>query len=503
MGKGSLWSIVLVALPGLVHASPQLRPNSERPPERNPSASTGRAGNASMTARALVSKTGSTELEVTTGALDTAGPPGSITKLQLTGFDADGNTAWTKNYTGLSGAGSVRYTYDAFVRGMPLQVQANISGIDGHRTNVISLPVTVKARPDLVVARIEHPPEAPAATPIVIDAVVREIVGDTRAVANCYLEVDGLRVDEIRGLFVDGGQAATCSFTHIFESAGSHDVRVTLGDIVPGDDDLTNNAGTSQIVIRNRDSAAPVDYFLEAYDFVEESDYHSYGWFDQTDYDGTSGDFSSRSGNLFLDESSFVYASSSVAARWPLAVSYRGIADGAAIMQFSSDQLEPTVSWSDGGSHWSQWFQLVENNEYVLISSGAFNGIENTNIQIQRWAGQYRFYSYQYERTFNAYTGETYFYSFVSECCPETWEYAGMHWPMTSSFAAELSITDSAGREFSVQDSTPLSVLENHHEPWTESCHTQEWDGGVASFCTGSLFRRSHTAGFIVGHSGP
>jgi hypothetical protein len=500
------WLCVLAAIPSVVQASPQPRPNSERPPERNPAASTGRSGNATLTARALRAKTGVTELEVTTGALDTTTPPpGVLSSLRLKAYTASGDDAWTKTYAGLT-SGYVRYTFEHLVRGAPLELQANIRGIDGDRTSVITLPITVKARPDPAVERLEHSPEALIATPVVISALVRERNGDTTATTNCFLEIDGVRVDDIRGAFVAGGQSANCIFSHAFETAGVHTLRVTLDDVVPADDDLANNAATSTISIRTPvppNPAAPVDYYIDAYDHVDEYAFSGHGWWDHTDHDGTSGDWSNSFGQSLLDESAFVYALSPRAASWPIAVSYRGTADGVEIHQFSSHALQPTSEWSDGSGNSAATYLSYEDNLYVSIDSSRFNGTERTLVQIQRWAGQVRFFSHQYERTFNAYTGETYFYVYDDECCPESWEYSGQHWTMNESFAASLQITDASGTQFIVEDVAPMTVTADYETPPYEICQSFQWEGGTSYQCNGGYSRYRHIGGFVTGHSGP
>src|SRR6202140_4496733 len=59
---------------------------------------TGRAGTATMTARALLGKDGSATVEVTTGSLDSsATPPGSFSKVQYKPFDSAGNALFAEN----------------------------------------------------------------------------------------------------------------------------------------------------------------------------------------------------------------------------------------------------------------------------------------------------------------------------------------------------------------------------------------------------------------------
>jgi hypothetical protein len=198
-----------------------------------------------------------------------------------------------------------------------------------------------------------------------------------------------------------------------------------------------------------------------------------------------------------------VYANSPVAAIWPLSVSYHGKADGVAIHDFVADSLAPTSTWSDGAGNSSANYFRYENNLYVSIHTGRFGGAENTNIQIQRWAGQNRFYSHSYERIFNSYTGETYFYSFDDECCAQTWDYSGQHWTMNQSFAADLAIDDAVGKRFVVHETLALASDGAYEQPPYESCSSFEWWGGSSYQCQSGFSRYSRTGGYTSGHSGP
>src|SRR6202043_1510616 len=60
---------------------------------------TGRAGSATMSARALLGKDGNTTVEVTTGALDSpATPPGSFSKVQYKPLNSTGNALFAQNF---------------------------------------------------------------------------------------------------------------------------------------------------------------------------------------------------------------------------------------------------------------------------------------------------------------------------------------------------------------------------------------------------------------------
>ena len=126
-------------------------PNQVKYRDAGAKPATGRSGNATLEVRALLAKDNTTLLEVTTGALDaTAVAPGNLAKLQVKALNPDDLTEalWTENYNHREGGGYASYTLGLPGRGMPLQVQANITGID-ERTDVVAVVETVKLRPDL------------------------------------------------------------------------------------------------------------------------------------------------------------------------------------------------------------------------------------------------------------------------------------------------------------------------------------------------------------------
>ena len=216
-----------------------------------PSSAKGRAGSATLTARALLRKSGETDIELTTGDLDGASSRlGSITGVQIATTDALGHRQMVKEYPTLSGVdGYVAFMYTGLLRGQPLRVQANVAGIDGTRTDVVSATPSVRLRPDLSVHHVSAPATGLVNVPITITAVIGELNQDVGARASCRLFVDGFEVDHAAGLWVDAGGQVSCAFTYTFETAGTKSVQVQATDVAPMDFDLENNSATTSIRI--------------------------------------------------------------------------------------------------------------------------------------------------------------------------------------------------------------------------------------------------------------
>jgi hypothetical protein len=240
-------------------------PNNQRYRVKSAAAATGRSGSAEVTARALLGKDGKTVLEMSTGALDAASTQkGAFTKAQVKMLDP-GNASRvmaTANYVGL-GAGYFTATYAGLGVGFPLQVQANVKGADGNRTDVVTVSERVKRRPDLAVT-LGNLGNALVRAPTEIAASVRELNGDVGAVADCVLLVDAVTVDRAKGIWVDAGDAVSCAFMHTFATVGQHGVTVRVEGVAPGDWDVANNEASGSIAVADP-SVAPQFWNVYAY----------------------------------------------------------------------------------------------------------------------------------------------------------------------------------------------------------------------------------------------
>lgn len=237
---------------------PPLHPNSELYRQKEPPAATGRSGNANLSVRMLMNRNGTTDVNVTTGTLDSAtAAPGRLSKVQLKAYDGAGGVQGVQNYNGLNAGGSFALEVPDLERGQPIETQANIDGID-KRTDVVTVTGNVKLRPDLVVDAIDSKDKAVVGAYVHIAGVIAEHNGDIGARGDCLLSIDGAVVDSAMGIYVDGGSAVTCLFTHRFSAAGTHTIRVSIDNVVPGDYDTANNGAEKSIVVAPND--APLYY---------------------------------------------------------------------------------------------------------------------------------------------------------------------------------------------------------------------------------------------------
>jgi len=195
--------------------------NSKHYRESGVGNATGRSGSAHLTARALQGKDGNTDIELTTGALDSsATPPGSFAKVQFKPLDQNGNALFAQNFGPLSTpAGYYTFSSSSLARHQQAQFQVNINGID-HRTDVLTLVETVKLRPDVAVQPLHLPDSATVNMPVTLHANLVELNGDAGATTTCQLSVDSVLVDQAKNVYIDAGGSVSCEFTYTFNATG-------------------------------------------------------------------------------------------------------------------------------------------------------------------------------------------------------------------------------------------------------------------------------------------
>ena len=223
-------------------------PNSEKYRDSGFQPASGRVGTATVSTRALVDKSGATEVEVTTGTFDGPAVPGTISKVQVKAFTPSGELAFTNNYNGLSG-GSARFPYATLPHGAALQVEALVQGADGAQTDVVKLSDVVHLRPDLVALRLDAPEQAPLGAAVNLQGFILESNGEVGARGDCVLYVDGTAVDRASGIWVDAAGTVACAMTHVFTEARSYALELRVENVEPGDFDAANNRVSSSITV--------------------------------------------------------------------------------------------------------------------------------------------------------------------------------------------------------------------------------------------------------------
>jgi hypothetical protein len=264
--KGTLGIVCLSALVAapMFAAQPNPISNAVKYKDAGAKPATGRSGSAAIQVRALRGVE-NTDIEVTTGQFDGAAPVGNLDKVQIKVFSTAGDVMITDNYRkGTLSGGYGHFTYSWPAPGTKIQVQANVSGIDPKRTDVVTVPATVQLRPDLTVAQINVAGQAMRGSVVNIGAVIREANGDMGARANCVLKADGVEIDRANNIWVDAGDAVSVEFRTVFETLGHKQLTVELTNVVPADYNDANNSASAGIEIVSPSS--PLWYTFSASD---------------------------------------------------------------------------------------------------------------------------------------------------------------------------------------------------------------------------------------------
>ena len=336
-------------------ALPQAFKNSVKYKDAGAKPATGRSGSAAIQARALRGQS-QTDIEVTTGDFDGGAPVGVLDKVQVKLFTNAGDVA-TDNYRNIGG-GYGRFAYAAAPRGQAFQVQANVSGIDPKRTDVVTVAGNVKWRPDLTVASVQAPSQAYVGSVVTVNAVVRETLGDSGARANCVLSADGAVVDHADGIWVDAGDAVTCQFRTVFASVGTKNLTVAVTNVVPADFNLDNNSAGASINIVP--TGTPVFYTFSAadqyYDSQVPAQEHDEFTSSSTSYQSYVRDYSdnqvstthvvSYGANLQLEQ----------ALEFPVAIQGRLVSDGQTLLETNSsvDYNPSSFMNFSGDGYWNK-----------------------------------------------------------------------------------------------------------------------------------------------------
>ena len=344
-GTSRFIALLLLASAASAYAGkPRVYPNATPYKSSGAAPATGRSGNAKLTARALLDKSGTAELEVSTGALDSsAPPPGNLARVQIKVFQPGSTSlASVDNHNHLSGGGYARYSYPGLLRLQALQVQANVTGID-RRTDVVTVSDLVKLRPDLAIDTVALPARALVNTVVDIAAPVSELNGDVGARADCLLIVDGNQVDAANGIWVDAGGTVTCRFAYEFDTVGKHRVTVTAGDVVPADFDPSNNRASATIDITS--PAEPLTWSASVNDTsLSSGSYYKY-WSDSSQ---PNPDYLTETSEQSRHEATYFWGSSPSYLKFPLATLRSTQASGSStIVSIQDSRVAPDFSYDD------------------------------------------------------------------------------------------------------------------------------------------------------------
>lgn len=402
------------SLTGAAPGQPRLVPSHVRYRDRGARPATGRSGSATLSMQALQDRSGQTLVRMSTGPLEQWWyAPGTISRLQLKALQPDGTPIGVTNQDDPGqGNGYVAFALDGLARGTRLQAQAQVRGIDPHRTDVVTVADQVRLLPDLAVT-LSAPTRAQAGMPVNVLATVQERNGDLGATTSCVLYVDGSPADWSHGVWVDAGDVVTCAFTVTFTLNGAHELRVVAEEVAPAEFDPESNAASATVEVGGGN-----DFSYEA--MANDGTFRLHAVSDTRWWNaaGDSGSFGEDTREESHDQSAQIIA-------WMP----RFVAPGTARLELSQSTGGRTVHAAvledvdglrsdDGGFCTDYWYGEAGSFFYLCSTPGFGTGW--TGVTYSRMAGVVTYHSSGYQRTWDNLSGTESFYSYNHSTLTET-----------------------------------------------------------------------------------
>ena len=478
----------------------------------------GRSGSANLTARALLGKDNNTTVELTTGTLDSnATPPGRIARVQMKPLMPNGQALFAHNFTGLStSSGYYSFSWPSLHRGEQIQLQSGITGIDGTRTDVVTLTETVKMRPDLAVQNLTFLETAIVQQVVNIRANIVELNGDVGATTACVLAIDGNTVDQANSVYVDAGGGVTCEFSTTFSGAGTHAIQVSAANPVPGDFDMSNNTASGTITV-STDNAEHVTGLFSDSNVAGPTSTQS---FQVTNQGATIEKLSNTFGsNIRLQGTStliqdFGCTGATNATSWqtPVDISYTESMDGNQLIAFTDkglnaagtslavepfpvcDSAAASVVAQYGSNFIVDHFDYIGYVQYLDAAGSPLYALQF--VGVERGAGDVTYFSRGYQCSWwNSCSNPADYYAWNTST--ETkW---GTLLPLGSMWGASIATQDASGKTLAQELTVPLTATQQSNAQGTSCANVgPDSNGYTYQTCTALDYETVLTSGIFT-----
>jgi len=468
-----------------------LTPNSIKYRDNGAPHATGRSGSATLEGRAVVDAHGVAHLVITTGELDSTTPaPGEIVKAQIKVFSASGQLLSVENHNHLTGGGVQTFLLYGLDPDVRIQVQANVRGIDGNRTDVVTLTAGVVHAAQLQVA-LQLPGQASVGRPVVINAVVSEVGGDVGTRADCVLFVDGQEVDRANDIWVDAGDVVTCAFTYTFATTGHHTVEVRVnGGAAAGDLGVIGAGDDGSLDV---DPGAQTAYTASVEDRSETTtSVLEYTWWKP---DGSHKEYSDTQTTTVRSQTMSLQGTLGRAVAFPLAVVDLSV-ESAGVEWETEHWTGLAATGSDALGNVCMNQQIPEQGALLFVCNGPFGASFGYN----RFAGNVTYHSYGYANTFDASIGTPENYTWNTD--PTTvYGSGGSVRNLGSGVQFRFSIQDGQGT-ISLSPSVAISPFSGVVSVTSLTCtltSPPNLEGGQQNYCTGGRVDESGWRGSAAG----
>jgi hypothetical protein len=456
---------------------------------------TGRSGSATLAAHAVVGSDGVTHLRVTSGSIHHPGQArGELAKVQVKVWSPDGEMLLTDNFQRPADGPTAEFRFPGIPPGSRFQVQANVRGIDGRRTDVVTVTETGRLGPAFSTT-IHLPNAAVVNVPTVITATVREINGQSGGTTACVLYVDGREVDRVDDVWLDAGDEVSCAFTYTFTSPGKHDVRVELGGEAAGAGLLPTPSSSG--VVDAADPNPLPRWTAAVLDRTVRTDARfDLSWWKP---DGSHKEYEQSTGESPRSQTLSLSGTLDRATRFPLqGVRLALRSDAAGTFQTASwSGLAAGASDAAGQSCVSQSV-VNQGGLFTLCSTGT--GYEgSTTFGYTRFAGTVTYHSRGFSRTWDAVAGTETYWTWNDS--PETYAGGGQMRQLGTSVGIALAIADGVGA-YEIDAAVPLTSFDHLLSEVPYTCRQEPWwwlNGGVQTVCEGRTERAFGWSGSAAG----
>lgn len=408
----------------------------------------------SLSVTALTDVQNNTDVTVTATAIVPGfTAPASSKHVQMKSFDTSGNLRWTKNtmnvpFTGSGMSSSASFSYTDMHRHQPVQVQAQFQNGQTTSTKVVDASTVVKARPDLTVSEVNAAAQFNVGQVANIAATIAELNGDLGATATVTLSENGDELDSVTGVNVNASGSVGVIFAVAFDTVGTHDLTVTIGNVNPGDYDLSNNVYNFSIEVVDPMTSVWYDMQYYTQDWIYSnswSDYYGYGSHDENGW------YDYFYENLQIPAGGMTYPIDNV--------SFTASFDGTPVMNYSLDNITPYYSYNDGC--YVQEYSSNEIEPGVWIYTGHYSdcywGYSYGYAQVYTYSYAYTYYSAGYDYYYGYYNNVNYYaYGRPSRLLTAT-----------NNVATTMTLNDD-GQSFGGNASMGVSWYDNYY-PWNNN----------------------------------
>ena len=450
--------------------------NAQKYRDEGAKPATGRAGPANISARALLNRDRTTDLEVTTGEFDSiVVPPGTLSKIQLKSFDQNDGLRYARNFNNLNAGGYFRLAMNDVFHHQPLQVQANVRGIDGNRTGVVTLLTGVKLRPDLAAGNLAAPDQTLVGAPVNIAVTVNEINYDVGARANLVLYVNGTEDDRADGIWVDAGGTVSAAFVQRFSAPGTKQLEVKVESVAPSDYDTANNSVTGTIEVRQPGN--PFRYYqFSGYDRTFEDRGRSQGFYryDPAGPYNANSDWDHEWYNQGHDQAVYLNAWMPEFADFPFDITITETSDGQPVQVSRFDAVTNLYTYSYNYGDFTlraNWPESFNASSYTYLQVGNYEEIDNASgnrrfaqtwLYHGRYAGDVTYFSRGYARAYGNLTdGTAFFWSWNYDASGHNVNGTFVELGNEHGFQVTMTVRD--GRTFTLSQTRPTQPFDTTH----------------------------------------